>query len=188
MQPHERAQWVSATVERHERSLVLYAHRLLGDPERARDIVQETFLRLCRQDRASVDDHLRAWLFTVCRNLVMDEFRRRKDVSPDSEALLNGQVSPDPSPDQVIERRDAAATALEALERLPPREREVVHLRYRGDLTYREIAAVTGHSVSYVGVLLYTAMKRLRGMLGATLQADAALATRPSTTTQGAIR
>ena len=79
-----------------------------------------------------------------------------------------------PGPEAVIATRDAARAALEALERLPPREREVVHLRYRGELTYREIAAVTGHSVNYVGVLLYTAMKRLRGMLGPALQLEGA--------------
>ena len=66
------SQWVVDALDRHERPLLRYAKWLLGDVEMARDVVQETFLRLCREDRARVDGHLAAWLFTVCRNLALD--------------------------------------------------------------------------------------------------------------------
>lgn len=53
-----RAAWIAAAVEKYEAPLSRYAERLLGDAERARDVVQDTFLRLCRQDRDRVDGHL----------------------------------------------------------------------------------------------------------------------------------
>ena len=55
--------WIRATLERYERPLVLYATRLTGDSEQAQDVVQETFLRLCRLDetqRAGIEERLSA--------------------------------------------------------------------------------------------------------------------------------
>ncbi len=47
MTPNDSNAWIRQALERHERPLVHYAARLIGDVERARDVVQETFLRLC---------------------------------------------------------------------------------------------------------------------------------------------
>ena len=49
-------------------AVALYATRLLRDAETARDVVQDTFLKLCASEFASIDGHLAEWLFTVCRN------------------------------------------------------------------------------------------------------------------------
>ena len=54
---------------------------------------------------------------------------------------------------------------VDALGTLPAKEREVIHLKFREGMSYREISAVTGHSLSHVGVLIHTGMKRLRGRL-----------------------
>jgi RNA polymerase sigma-70 factor (ECF subfamily) len=182
--PELRQRAIADAVERLERPLLAYVERLLGDPERARDVVQDAFLRLCRHEDVLGNGHLRPWLFTVCRNRAMDEFRRRKSVAPESEALLNAQPSSEPAPEQGIETADAARAASLAMERLPETEREVIHLRYRGELSYREIAAVTGHSVGHVGVLLHTGLKRLRGLLGPALDLDGT----DAPTARGAIR
>ncbi len=64
----DRESWVTGAVARFEKPLFVYASRLLRDAEAARDVVQETFLKLCASERESVDDHLAEWLFTVCRN------------------------------------------------------------------------------------------------------------------------
>src|SRR5438132_1705975 len=69
------AAWVRSAVERFEGPLILYASRVLGDAEAARDVVQDTFLRLCAQTRAQVDGRLAEWLFTVCRNRSLDVLR-----------------------------------------------------------------------------------------------------------------
>jgi RNA polymerase sigma-70 factor (ECF subfamily) len=64
--------WVADALKKYERPLLRYAAWLLVDRDRARDVVQEVFLRLCRESRERVEDHLAAWLFTVCRNLSLD--------------------------------------------------------------------------------------------------------------------
>ena len=72
----ERESWVQDAVARFEGPLTLYAARLLRDAETARDVVQETFLKLCASDRNSIDGHLAEWLFTVCRNRALDVLRK----------------------------------------------------------------------------------------------------------------
>ena len=54
------SQWMVDALDRYERPLIRYAKWLLGDAEMARDVVQETFLRLCREDPARLNGHLAA--------------------------------------------------------------------------------------------------------------------------------
>ena len=61
-----------------ESPLIGYAATILNDPDRARDVVQDTFIRLCQQDPGKVRDHLKSWLFTVCRNRALDLLRKDK--------------------------------------------------------------------------------------------------------------
>src|SRR5215218_9775445 len=76
----EGLEWVRQAVARFERPLVRYALHITGDAERARDVVQETFLRLCDRDRHDVSPHLAEWLYTVCRNLAIDVRRKERRV------------------------------------------------------------------------------------------------------------
>ena len=64
----EQPERVRTAVQQYEGPLLRYAQRITGDLERAQDVVQETFVRLCRQNRAELDGHLAQWLYTVCRN------------------------------------------------------------------------------------------------------------------------
>ena len=59
------AEWVREALARHERALVAYALRFTGNLEQARDVVQDTFVKLCTADYAQVNGHLAAWLYTV---------------------------------------------------------------------------------------------------------------------------
>lgn len=70
------ARYITQALADHEGALLRYAVRLTGDSEAAQDIVQETFLRLCRADMSKVGDHVSTWLFHVCRNLAVDYFRK----------------------------------------------------------------------------------------------------------------
>src|SRR3979409_1651602 len=76
----------------------LYAAGLLGAPEAARDVVQETFLRLCVQDRAEIESRLAEWLFTVCRNRALDVLRKERRMTRLSDEQVHRHASPDPGP------------------------------------------------------------------------------------------
>ena len=155
--------WLGLALERHEAPLVRYAYRLLGDSELARDVVQDCFLRLCKQRRDRVEDHLQQWLFTVCRNRALDHLRKdgRMDALGETEIAA---VTAEPVAEAA--KQEEAGRVLATLETLPLRQREVVHLKFREGLSYKQIGAVCDTSVSNVGFLLHTALKTLRERLG----------------------
>jgi RNA polymerase sigma-70 factor (ECF subfamily) len=163
MRPTPKSQWVIAALDLHERPLIRYARSLLGDLESARDVVQETFLRLCREDSARVEGHVAPWLFTVCRNLALDARKKAARIA----ALEIAEVPVACDLDEQHDACRALGRILEALETLPPNQRDVVSLKFQGGLSYKEISAVTGLSVSNVGFLLHTAVRAIRSQLSA---------------------
>ena len=158
-----KSQWVVDALELHERALIRYARWLLGDLDSARDVVQETFLRLCREDPGRVGGHVAAWLFTVCRNLALDTRKKAARSMP----LDNVEVAVDCDLDARHDARQALDHVLEILDTLPRNQREVVHLRFQGGLSYRDISDVTGLSVGNVGFLLHTAVRAIRSRVSA---------------------
>src|SRR5258708_38350977 len=93
--------WVRSAVSRFEGPFTLYAARLLGENERARDVVQDTFLRLCVQDRFKVEDRLAEWLFTVCRNRALDILRKERRMTRLSDEQVSLRPSPEPGPPDI---------------------------------------------------------------------------------------
>lgn len=150
--------WISAAVRRYERPLLAYVRRLLGDPHRGRDVVQDAFLQLCRQSRAEVEPRLAAWLFAVCRRRAVDILRKENRMT----SLSADPPTAGTDPVDALEARDAAAVALARLARLPANQQEAVRLKFLQQFSYREIAEVMGLSESHVGVLLHTALATLR--------------------------
>jgi RNA polymerase sigma factor (sigma-70 family) len=138
-----------------------FAYRL-GSRTDAEDLTQETLERAFRAwarydaSRASP----RTWLLAIARNLLIDHFRasvNRHTLALDDEpGVAATQVEPDLGLDPDL------ATALA---RLPEREREIIALRYGGDLTGPEIAALTGLSLANVQQILSRSLRRLRADL-----------------------
>jgi RNA polymerase sigma factor (sigma-70 family) len=153
--------WVIQALDAHERPLLRYAKWLLGDVDAARDVVQETFLRLCKENPARLDGHMAAWLFTVCRNLALDHRQHSRRSAPIDD--VEPQVCADL--DERHDAQQALKQVLAIVDTLPPNQREVVSLKFQGDLSYKEISAVTGLSVSNVGFLLHTAVRAIRNQL-----------------------
>jgi RNA polymerase sigma-70 factor (ECF subfamily) len=157
-----KAEWVRAALECHESSLLRYAASITGDAERARDIVQETFVKLCGEEREKLDGRLTEWLFTVCRNRALDVQRKEKRMTPLTEMDLETRESAEPSPSMAAEQSESSSQILRFLELLPPNQREVIRLKFQSDLSYQEISRVTKLSVSNVGFLIHSGIKNLR--------------------------
>ena len=150
-----------------ERPLLGYAARLTGNTEAARDVVQEVFLRLCREG-GQLNGRMPQWLFAVCRNLAIDAKRKGGCMTtmtamiPAMESLL---VAPTASPTTDAGRGEAGANLLALLSTLSPDQEEVIRLRMGAGLSYKQIAEVTGHSVTNVGFLMHAGLKILREKL-----------------------
>jgi RNA polymerase sigma factor (sigma-70 family) len=164
-------QWVRDAFARHEAPLIRFAAQITGDTERARDVVQDTFIRLCRALRgeggAKSPPHERvtAWLFQVCRNRALDVVKKERRMNYPGDEQLAARQGGGPSPSVVVEARAELRQALEALEALPDKQQEVVRLKLQAGLSYAEISAVTGETVNHVGVLLHQALKAIRQQL-----------------------
>ena len=153
---------LTALLRRFELPLLQYATRILGDRDRARDVVQETFVELQRSPRHQLDHAPAKWLFTVCRNRALNICRKEKRMTYLDKEILEKQESHDLAPNEHIEREEAAGFLLQIVATLPPRQQEVLQLKFQNDLSYQEISEITKLSVSHVGVLIHTALKTLR--------------------------
>jgi len=171
----DREAWILGALARYERRLCLYALRILGDAERARDVVQEAFLELCRAGRtrrAEIEGHLAEWLFTVCRNRALDVRAKEKNMQQ-TKTLGAERELPEPAsgrdgrldPARLAEEKEERGRAAALLDALPANQREVLYLKFQQGLSYREIAEVTGHSIGNVGFLIHVGMKTLRGKM-----------------------
>jgi len=161
--------WVTALLAAHEGALLRYAQRLTGDLETARDVVQDAFLKLCRQDRECVDGHVVEWLYTVCRHAAIDARRkdRRMSTLTDEAIAARADGLAGRAPDYSTDTSDAAKRVLSLLPSLPASQQEVIRLRFQTGLSYKEISGVTGLTVNHVGVLLHNGLKALRDQLQA---------------------
>ena len=149
--------------------LTRYAVSILGDLEQARDVVQDTFLKLYKQDPEKVRKKVKSWLFTVCRNHCYDLIKRNRRTSNLEEDEISYITSNDDNPFQVIsflegrEEIDEKIKILYSLiEELPSRQREVMRLKFQANLSYKEIAETIGISSSNVGFVMHSALKKLR--------------------------
>ena len=156
--------WLSLVFRDHQRPLMGYATHLMGDADRASDVVQDTFVRLCKQPREQVQDRVRQWLFAVCRNRAMDILKKENRMRTLDDAGAS-QSSRDGDPQLVAQRRDSAEQAGSLINSLPKQQQEVIRLKVESEMSYREISELTGLSVSNVGYLLHTGLKSIRSHL-----------------------
>ena len=152
-----------AALTKHEAALLRYAASLVGDA-RAQDVVQDVFLRLCSQPAESVQDHLAAWLFTVCRNRAR-ELRRADRRLARLEEKDEMRESPESGPIAKLERAENLSRVGAAMAALPSKHREVLRLKVEAGLSYKDIAEVMNLTVGNVGFILHTAIARVRELL-----------------------
>lgn len=160
------AEWLGLVFREYQQPLMGYATHLMGDADRAGDVVQDTFVRLCKQPRAEVADRVRQWLFTVCRNRALDILKKENRMKVTDNAGAN-QPGRDGDPQLTAQQHDTAVRAGSLISELPKHQQEVIRLKVEGDLSYRQISELTGLSVSNVGYLLHTGLKSIRSRLAA---------------------
>jgi RNA polymerase sigma-70 factor (ECF subfamily) len=160
---HEHAEnFVQTAVVDYQSPLTRYAARLVGDPDRARDIVQDTFVKLMAQPPDVVDGHLAEWLFTVCRHRALDVLRKEGRMKRFEEGEMERVSTEEPRPTHALEAEETHDALLRMIDRLPSNQQEVLRLKFQSGFSYKEISRITTHSVSHVGVLIHHAVTRLR--------------------------
>ncbi|MEX1114335.1 MAG: sigma-70 family RNA polymerase sigma factor, partial [Akkermansiaceae bacterium] len=164
-------------VERHQNAVIGTVAKMLGNASESEDIAQQVFLRIWRHaKRYRPDAKFTTYLFTITRNLVYNETRRRsrkKEVSSDEReenSNLTAEASPDRQPDAEMLQAELQRKVDEAIASLPETQRMAVVLRRYEQLSYEEIAVVLKLSVSAVKSLLFRARTSLREALSEYLE------------------
>lgn len=148
-----------ALARRHHERLYSFIYRYVGNEADAEDLTQDTLVKAYRFfDRYDPARPFVAWLLTIGRRTVYNHFRaRRAQVELEEESMADDREGPD----SAAEQKDRAKTVWDAVGRLKPRYREALELRYKEDLSVKEIAQVLHTSQANVKILLF----RGRGML-----------------------
>ncbi len=132
----------------HQDALKRFLMRRLGNAALAEDLTQETWLRAANADAAAEIGNPRAYLFRIAANLALDHQRhvnRRVEVEAE-QGVVDAIADRSPTPDKIVLYRSEFARLLRAVNRLPPRCREVFILAKFEEMTYAEIAEILGIS------------------------------------------
>ncbi len=158
--------------EAHFEELCRFAYRYVGSAEEARDVVQEVFLRVWQQrSRLKLHQALRTYLYTLVRNLALDRLRhRRVERRHAGPRLIDEGPAWTQDPEQELISDEVSAAIRRAVDALPPRQREVIVLRWRDGASYERIALSLGISEKTVSNHLTRAMEHLRHTLGRLLE------------------
>jgi RNA polymerase sigma-70 factor (ECF subfamily) len=158
-------------VRRYQRPIVSYVYRMTGDYEAALDLTQEVFIKVYNSlARYRSEYKFSTWIYRIAHNAAIDYLRR---TGPRTQELETGDgyERPIPSrlmtPEQESERKERRAEIEDVIRALPPAYRELIILRHGHDLSYDEIAEVTGLPLGTVKNRIFRARDAMRGPLEA---------------------
>ncbi|MDP1677420.1 MAG: RNA polymerase sigma factor [Bacteroidota bacterium] len=145
--------------ERYKQGLYLFAYRLLGDENRAEDVVYETFSKVLLENRKLQNPaSLKSWMFMIARNEAFAVINRTKKYRPLND---DDDIFSEDSPLTVIEENEQSKLLEALLNQLLPQYKEVLLLREFESMNYEEIAAITGTTIGSVKSKLFKARKEL---------------------------
>src|ERR1044071_4242990 len=161
-------------VRRYQRPIVAYVYRMVGDYDAALDLAQEVFIRVYNSlGRYRAEFKFSTWIYRIAHNAAIDHLRR-VGASRTEEMTVEGEggdsfekplASKAPSPEQETERGERRAEIEEVVGQLPHAYRELIVLRHSHDLSYDEIAEVTGLPLGTVKNRIFRAREAMRELL-----------------------
>ena len=152
----------------HRSELLAYAISRLGDKDEAEDLVQNTFLRLLTTDKMLTEQTLPALVFTICRNLVSDHFRRRA-FRYEYEHYIKGTGEEKQSVEPVLFAADIIEQMERGLARIPENCRSIYRMHVLDGMRVSEISEQTGEKYKTVENRLGLARKKMRSFLRAAI-------------------
>jgi RNA polymerase sigma-70 factor (ECF subfamily) len=161
-------------VRRYQRPIVSYVYRMVGDYDMALDLTQEVFIKIYGSlERYRPEYKFSTWIYRIAHNAAIDHLRRAggnrtEDLKLEAEdggiyekPLASGSLTPE----QESERSERRAEIESVVVQLPPSYRELIVLRHAHDMSYDEIAEVTGLPLGTVKNRIFRAREAMRALL-----------------------
>ncbi|HEV2862749.1 MAG TPA: sigma-70 family RNA polymerase sigma factor [Pyrinomonadaceae bacterium] len=161
-------------VRRYQRPIAAYVYRMVGDYDAALDLTQEVFIKVYGSlARYRPEFKFSTWIYRIAHNAAIDHLRRAggariEDLCAEGEGgrpFERPLASAAPSPEQESERSERRAEIESVVRELPPAYRELIVLRHAHDLSYDEIAEVTGLPLGTVKNRIFRAREAMRSLL-----------------------
>lgn len=155
-------------IERYQGKLFFYILRLTGDREEAKDLLQDVFIKTYRNISSfDTERKFSSWIYRIAHNEAINYLKRKslkrfiswEDVSSskDKIEMSNGEENAH----EIWERKDDIKGVNEAIDKLPPKYKQVLHLKYFSDKSYDEISDILEKPINTVGTLISRAKKKL---------------------------
>ncbi len=161
-------------VRRYQRPIVAYVYRMIGDYEAALDLTQEVFIKVYNSlARYRAEYKFSTWIYRIAHNVAIDHLRR-KSARPQGDMMIEGAdgeiyeralIGEQLSPEEASERAERRVTIEFVVQTLQPAYRELILLRHAHDMSYDEIAEVTGLPLGTVKNRIFRAREAMRERL-----------------------
>ena len=159
-------------VRRYQRPIAAYVYRMVGDYDAALDLTQEVFIKVYNSlSRYRAEFKFSTWIYKIAHNAAIDHLRRHAvreqalTTSVDGERREIAIESRRLTPEQESERKERRSEIESVVQLLPASYRELVVLRHSHDLSYDEMAEVTGLPLGTVKNRLFRAREAMRDLL-----------------------
>lgn len=142
-----------------------YCYLRVSNRERARDITQDTFMKVWEYMNNNNKDivNVRAFLYKTASNLIIDEYRKKKSMSLDE--LQEKGFEPASDHHKHVERGAEMQEAMKLIAKLDPKKAELLIMRYVDDMSPKEIARVVGGTENSVSVAINRAVKKAKELI-----------------------
>ena len=168
---HEES--IEELINRHKSRIFAYIMKYTRNQALAEDIFQETFFKVIdslQQGRYNEEGKFLPWVLMIAHNLCMDYFRKNKrmpnTVDVDSNVVQNSMGLLDENREDKIMRQQTADTLRDMIDKLPPDQKEVLILRHYADMSFKEIAEMTGTNINTALGRMRYALLNLKKMIG----------------------
>jgi RNA polymerase sigma-70 factor (ECF subfamily) len=150
-----------------ELSDVIFRHCFfrIGDREKAKDLMQDTFMKSWQYVSTGTAkvNNLKSFLFCVANNLIIDEYRKKKEFSLDT--LMENGFDPGFDDRNKTESAIDARFVLDLVKKLDDKYKDVIMMRYMNDMSPGQISTIIGESENNVSVRIHRGLKQLKAAL-----------------------
>jgi len=157
-------QYLAKAYEEHSDAIFRYCFFKISDREKALDLVQETYTHVWQYlIKGNEIDNIKTFLYRTARNLIIDEYRKKKTFSLDS--LMDLGFEPKIEVEEALYTELDISQVMKCVEQLPEKYSSIIVMRYVNDLSVTEIASIVNETENVVSVRIFRGISKLRALV-----------------------